>query len=98
MPVRAPRCRMQNDFTGGLLPLAGVGKISALSAARLMPVTGQRWPTGGRRRNSRTAGELVSRGGISTAPGVLLLSVAVITTANTLDAGELAFDARINLN
>ena len=80
MPVRAPRCRMQNDFTGGLLSLSAVGKMSALSAARLMPVIGQRWPTGGKRRNSRAAGELVSSGGIPTAPDDLLLSVAVITT------------------
>ena len=84
---------MQNDFTGGLLPLAGVGKMSPFSAPRDIPVTGHRSPTGGRRRNSICAGlMLAGRAGISSGAVVAFLSLLIVSRVlicvRTLERGK----------
>jgi hypothetical protein len=52
-PNRLPGRRKENERTGGLKLLAADGKIKKFNADLDRPVSTQRCPAGGRRRNSR---------------------------------------------
>jgi hypothetical protein len=71
MPVLAPFCRKQKDFTGGRLRLRGVGRISSFRALRAIPVWGHNSPGGGSLRNSGRVRGAEKVGGISTGSDVL---------------------------